>query len=147
MIKQVLIATLFFAGVACTSNDVVDTSTSDVANQAPGDYDGIESFEYSDFPGQNTSGDAQVSVTYIAKNELSFIAQGGDSFNASVTGSSDAFPSLESVISAQGIYAGDNADVSGSFRLTTDSTGTLNYTYTRSYDQGGTLTITFNGSL
>ena len=146
MIKQVLLAILALTSVACTSNDVVDTSTTDVADVVPGNYDGIESLEYSDFPGQNTSGDAQINVVYIAKNELTFNAQGGDSFNATVTGSSDFSPALETVTSAQGIYAGQSATISGNFRLFSDTSGTLSYVYIRPHDGGGTLTITFNGN-
>jgi hypothetical protein len=152
MIKQLFIVALALGSFACTSDDVVDTSTSDVAVTAPGAYDGVETLEYSSFPDRNSSEDALINVTYVGKNDLNLIGQGGDAFRATTSGSNSSSPSLSSVISGQGIYEGENQKVEGNFRLAvtasnsvSDTTGTLTYTFTRNFEEGGTLTIEFNG--
>lgn len=152
MIKKLVIAFLALSSVACTSDEVVNTSESDVAGAAPGAYDGVETIVYSDFPDRNSSDDALVNVTYVGKNDLNLIGQGGDAFRASTSGSNSSSPSLSEVISGQGIYDGDNQQVEGGFRLVVvssgseaDTTGTLNYTFTRNFSEGGTVSIEFNG--
>lgn len=140
-----ILFSIFFTLQSCTdSDDDNASSTRDIAIESPGDYTGLFRIVYSQYPNRNTTDNITVSVEYLSSRSLFIDSQGGDYFAVSLEGSDPSNPSFDEISSANGIYS-NSGEIEGSTSIGT-SLASITYEIVQPYSQGGTMTISFNGT-
>lgn len=132
---------LFFA---CTSDEQVATNQPDLASGLQGDYIGILEIRYSAFPDRNTSESTTTTVFYEAESTVRVDNQGGDTFVGTLSGSSTT-PTFDEVLETTGVYDAGSLVVAGFFNFSGNDIG-IDYDATMPYTEGGTFTVSFQGT-
>ncbi len=129
---------------ACTSDEQVATNEPDLASGLQGDYIGILEVRYSAFPDRNSSESLTTTVFYETESTVRVDNQGGDTFVSTLSGSSTT-PNFDEVLETTGIYDAGSIVVGGAFSFSGDNIG-IDYDATMPYTDGGTFTVSFQGT-